>query len=560
MSRFIVVADSHIRLPDDGGAEYPSNALLADRNRWVVALCNRLRPDFVIHLGDVVHPLPTEPGHEQAVALAAGIYEELEAPIHFVPGNHDIGDKPDSLVAVPAVADAHYEVFERYWGRPFGSFDHGDGHFVLVDTPVLGSGLEREQALREWLERDLEAAAAKRVFVFTHYPPFVTEAEEAEHYDNLAPEPRGWLLGLCRRYGVEAVFSGHVHNHLVNRHEGTDFHVLPATGFVRPDYSETAAIAPERESGRNEPAKLGIYVVELGDADHRVRPVRTFGAVAGTGPIDPEVLAGGGWACPVGVTFRHGWAALHDLPAEGLDEFRRKTVRDDYSLLALREARIDRVRIPVGDVLAEPGRRRVAGLAAQGIRFTVFSAGAPDPATRAAIEALAGLIERWEVILPPEQWDLLPAGSPVPVAAAPIVPIGGPDHHFVAHGFDPGDPLPDLPCEEMVFRADWPDPIAPAFAGAAASAASAGKQAVVVVRSPRAAEAEVFDDDDAVAAWAVAAVRAARQHPGVEVFLDTFMDHDRGYYRRHGLIDRRSDPRPALYALIEASAGRPDGS
>ena len=27
------------------------------------------------------------------------------------------------------------------------------------------------------------------------------------------------------------------------------------------------------------------------------------------------------------------------------------------------------------------------------------------------------------------------------------------------------------------------------------------------------------------------------------VFIDTFVDHDRGYYPRHGLLDRRSNPR-----------------
>ena len=60
MFRFAVVSDSHIRFPDDGTVEYPSNTLTADRNRFVVDLCNRLRPEFVIHLGDIVHPLPTD--------------------------------------------------------------------------------------------------------------------------------------------------------------------------------------------------------------------------------------------------------------------------------------------------------------------------------------------------------------------------------------------------------------------------------------------------------------------------------------------------------------------
>jgi hypothetical protein len=33
------------------------------------------------------------------------------------------------------------------------------------------------------------------------------------------------------------------------------------------------------------------------------------------------------------------------------------------------------------------------------------------------------------------------------------------------------------------------------------------------------------------------------------VFLDTFVDHDRGYYPRHGLLDRRYNPRPGYYVL-----------
>jgi hypothetical protein len=42
----------------------------------------------------------------------------------------------------------------------------------------------------------------------------------------------------------------------------------------------------------------------------------------------------------------------------------------------------------------------------------------------------------------------------------------------------------------------------------------------------------------------------------VAVFLDGFMDHDRSYYPRHGLIDRRYNPRRALYQLISEAYGR----
>jgi len=553
MFRFLVIADSHIRFPDDGADEYPSNALMADRNRYVVNLCNRLDPEFVVHLGDIVHPLPTEGGHEEAVRLSVEIYDGLDAPIHFVAGNHDIGDKPDSLVAVPPVAEEHYGVFEAYWGRPFGSFQHARCHFVIVDTPVLGSGLKREAAQRSWLEQDLAGAVGKRTFVFTHYPPFVQDAGESEHYDNLAAPAREWLLDLCRDHGVEAVFSGHVHNFITNRHHDTDLYVLPSTGFVRPDYSEMAAIAPERERGRDEPAKLGVFVVEVTEDGHFIQPIRTHGLTSGKGPIDPAVLASPGWRSPVGVTLRHGWAATHDLPTEGLDEFRRKTVRNDYPLLALREARIDRVRIPIGDVLTSERSRRVRDLAAQGMRFTVSSAGVPDPQTLVAIEELSDVIGRWELILPADALTRIPR-SPVPLAVAPIVPIGGPGHHFVSHGFDPFGDVPDLRCDELVFRIGWDRPVEEGVEAGVTAAAQAGKGAVVNLQLPRNGEAVPFTDDDAVAARVVEAVRSARSHPDAVIFLDTFMDHDRGYYPRHGLIDRRFDPRPALYALITEAA------
>ena len=48
----------------------------------------------------------------------------------------------------------------------------------------------------------------------------------------------------------------------------------------------------------------------------------------------------------------------------------------------------------------------------------------------------------------------------------------------------------------------------------------------------------------------------ARRHPLVELLLDTFMDIDRGYFVRHGLVDRRSNWRPAGSALARARAAQ----
>ncbi len=53
--KFTVIADTHIRLPDyaeEGG--YPTNRLSNDRAKNIVQCLNKIKPDFVIHLGNLV--------------------------------------------------------------------------------------------------------------------------------------------------------------------------------------------------------------------------------------------------------------------------------------------------------------------------------------------------------------------------------------------------------------------------------------------------------------------------------------------------------------------------
>jgi predicted phosphodiesterase len=571
--RFLVVADSHIRFPDDDIATYPSNALMIDRNRRVVEMCNDLDAAFVVHLGDIVHPLPVEDAHSSAVQLAAELYSDLNIPIHFVAGNHDVGDKPDAMVAVPAVAEDNYGIFEHYWGSSYRSFDVDTCHFVILDTPVLNSGLEREAAQRAWVEQDLAKAAAEgqRIFVFTHYPPFVRTADEDEHYDNLGEPARDWLLGLLEQHDIEAVFSGHVHNFLYNRHGGTDMYVLPSTGFVRPDYSELAAIAPESEWGRDDPAKLGFFVVEVDEDEHRVRPVRTHGAVDCGAPLPAlvdEVVAAG-WRCPVGVTIRHGWMSSVDFPTSGLDEFRRKTVRNDSVLPALWESRIEQLRVPVADIADSAQLARLHHLQDRGMAFTVRSAGVPDERTVTRVRAAIDVLHRWEIVLWPHQYEsalrsLVAAAVDVPIAVAPVVPLGeGEVHHFVTSGFASSDSAAVAVLAaadsagliaEFVFRIPPESEVAAALDAVAEVAALHGRGAVAVAELPRGAEATISDDDLALADWVEAVVRAAAAQPDVAVFVDGFVDHDRSYYPHIGLVDRRFNPRPALERLIMTSA------
>lgn len=549
MIRLAVVADSHFHPPGvPTQAAWASDARFNDRNRAVVERLRRARPERVVHLGDVPHPVPGLPEHEAALAVAREAYAALGAPLHVVPGNHDVGDKPHPWAPAPSVSDAKHERFRQAWGAPWWVVEHRGLRLVGVDTPVLNSGLALEAEQWAWLERVLDGGA--RTFVFLHYPPFLLAPDEPEHYDNVAEPARGRLLRLFAAARVEAVFCGHVHHPFWNRHDGVDYYLLPSTAFVRPEYAELGRVGPADEFGRDDTDRLGFCLLHVGDDGHRVEWVRTEGATAAPvdGPSEPPSAPD----CPVGLTLRHAWDAVLDLPADGLEPFRRKQARNDLVLLATWELGARVLRLPFDDLRRPATRERLRCLRRWGQRAVLFSAEPLTEADRALVAEHRDSVVAVEQIVPRAWLD-----RPLPPLAVPtwVAPLGrGPTEtgryfsHFSAHGFRPDDA--DLPRatagDGLVFRCEGDeDPLA-----IAAAVAGLPRAAMLLVLVPRAGEAAVADDDDAVTRTAERAFAAARAFPHLSVVLDTTVDHDRGYFPRHGLLDRRGNPRPAFRRLV----------
>jgi hypothetical protein len=261
--------------------------------------------------------------------------------------------------------------------------------------------------------------------------------------------------------------------------------------------------------------------------------------------LDVEIVRGvperpeGRSVCPLVFDLRHAWDAVQDVPYGNLDEFVRKSARNDLVVMALWELGAGRVRVPVGDLVER--RARMEKLAAKGMRFVVFSVGDPT-GVRALVEGAAALLEGWEVVAP---WrhrnEVERALEGVTVRTWLSVTGGGvarfgPDpryfSHFRPHGFEPGEARPDRPC---VVRGP-------------PEAARPGD--LLRLETPRLGEGEMFVDDDALGEWIVAAADVAQGHPELTVVVDTLVDHDRGYFPRIGLLDRRCLPRPAYDHLL----------
>lgn len=209
--RFVVWPDTHVRLGKNG-VTAPTRAMLS-------SVLHNIRPDFVIHTGDMIsiRQKKSENGNAEAmwrVFYSAIHYPLLKAGIPFFPtaGNHDVYNARG--------------VYRDYWRKrknlgfqvsgPEGyagyySFRYGDAHFVSLYAPGTRSLPDRWNQMA-WLREDLKKAREKNltpIFVFSHSPLFCPKM------DRRCDEDRGWLdddelSKLLAKHKV-TFLSGHMH-------------------------------------------------------------------------------------------------------------------------------------------------------------------------------------------------------------------------------------------------------------------------------------------------------------------------------------------------------------
>jgi 3',5'-cyclic AMP phosphodiesterase CpdA len=574
---FAVVADTHVNQEEGkASSDFAVNRLSNARNRFVIHEINRAAPAFVLHLGDIVHPTPIHPGYATAAAAFHALAAELQCPLYLTPGNHDVGDKPGDWLPVPSVNDDFLSLYRQHFGEHYYSFNANACHFVIIDAQIINSGLRCEAEQRRWLEEGLAAHSSRRIFLCSHYPPYLFDADEESHYDNIDEPGRSWLLALCARYKVEALFAGHVHNFWYHLQGETEIYLLPSTAFVRLDYSEMFRVEPAPERGRNDAPKLGFFLVEVHERGHVAHATRTFGAELAQGatpdrpiervaPVHTKSIV----QSPIGIDLRYPWAERVEVAASGaLDEFGRKAARNDYPLMSLWEMGIRRLRVPIGDLSNTETRERMRVLKRMGHEFTVYSHGLPSGSMSRVLKENIHLVETLEIIAGRREVDKLvkhvlelKATAPINVHLSKlqrqddVQHHGEPARHVIQCGFSIGEigQIHEL-LESGDARAAFDGFLFTVVRDASPSEDIAristmmqeiGKRGCAYVRLAADNPAVAMEDDLANANRVAEAAIAAFAFPDVYVLLDTFADVDRGYFPRAGLVDRKYNPRIA---------------
>ncbi len=544
--RIALFGDTHIE--PEGDPQPRSNR----RAVTVVERINRNGLELALHLGDVVHPLPSMASAEAAWQAADAILGSLRMPLEVIPGNHDIGDKPLPWLPAKSVRADWVESFEARFGPACRAIDHGPIRLLLLNAPLLNSGLDGEAMQWRQLEELLAEPGERRLFAFLHYPPYLVAADEPSTYDNLDEPGRGRLLALLADHGCEALFCGHLHHRFLDRHAGMAIYTLPATGFTRRDYVETHPLAPteDQEHGRNLATKLGFLELVIHEQGYCTRFHR----------LENDFAPPAGHA--LGVDLRHPWCEVRALPFNPpTDAFQRRRVRDDRAVLALLDLGISHARVPLDDFLDPALRSRMSFLAAcHGVRWTVFALGPLAPDVAELLSESAGMIEAVEII-----GDIGSAPPRLPVLAAPLITAhdAGGDATNLAQFTGWGLSLEALralqeelsPCVSgYVLDLPWQQPFAATARAATALAAERQWRLHVTVGLMGARPDLAVTDHEAIAARVREAAAFAARHPAHLFFLDTFESIDRGYFVRQGLIDRRGDPTPVGLALARLGA------
>lgn len=586
---FAVISDTHVN-PDEDlcNSPFPVNRRANRRLRHVVRELVQQPVDFVVHLGDLVHPVPESgAAYTQAADAYHRIMAELSVPVHALPGNHDIGDTPIKGGPASPTTEPMIRAWEDAFGPQYQSFDALGIRFLLLNAQLINSGLAAEAEQRAWLTAQLENAGDMRKILCLHHPAYLMTPDERDHYDNTNQPGRGWLLDLLREHQVEAMFSGHAHNFWYDRFGETDYYLAPATSFVRQDYSEMLRAVPpgDSEFGRDDRAKLGYFLVTVYEQGHVVRMVRTDGAEIGIDDPSPAPApaiqapdARAGVRPLLGFDLRQNWAEVTEVPPSGgLDEFDRKPVRNDYPLLALQEMGVGHVRIPLHDLLDPARRARLGALTHLGFRITLFSYGVPDAAALELISACADQLSDWEITL---DWPDLDAALPAleqarARAGLPLylsrmrtkddIKQAGTYFHVINHGFSVSDHaqldrLSGSVFDGVVFRLGRGDPVAETLQQAEAAATRAGLRASVHLRMGGDNPAEPVLDPEGSAERLVQAMVTAATLQNTRVVRDTLISVDRGYFVRQGMIDRCCNPTgllnvvKTLHALLAEAA------
>lgn len=258
---FLHISDLHIAA-EEGRRQHGADT--AAILRQAIPMMNALQPDFIVASGDLISD-----ESEESYRRLQALLQPVEAPIHFLVGNHD------DRAAFRRVFRAH----EAPTADPVcETFDRGRFRFLLLDSVLPGKeeGYLGPEQLR-WLQTELAAYPSVPTWIFLHHQPLPIYIRWLDVLGLQNQEE--FLSVLARHPQVETVCYGHVHQVRRFRYRGVLFLSVPALAFQFSSVSQELEIAPEPPGFRRVEIRGGERRHWLHFLDGRVVPDPALPAV-----------------------------------------------------------------------------------------------------------------------------------------------------------------------------------------------------------------------------------------------------------------------------------------
>lgn len=206
---FALFTDVHLNPNDGKNSEEGLRKALRDAKARKV--------DFIWFGGDNVEtdrfPKEDENAANALHARFRQIVDESGMECHFTIGNHDRfyfreGQKDES----------GYQLFEKYFGPSYHSFDHKGIHFIALNSmdPDKEGNYSIGAEQMEWLQKDLRSVGEKTPIIVSlhvpmlslYYPVVEGNFKGLDMISNTKP-----LFELLKSYDLRLVLQGHQHIH-----------------------------------------------------------------------------------------------------------------------------------------------------------------------------------------------------------------------------------------------------------------------------------------------------------------------------------------------------------
>ncbi len=184
---------------------------------------NRLKPAFVVITGDLVNDGKDTEQINEFKRITAKI--DANIPVWLLPGNHDVGNSPDSLSLA---------AYKKQYGYDRFAFHHHTTLFIGINSSLIKAGTPGfEQEQERWLKKQLaKSRKYSQVILFTHYPFFLRDIEEEENYSTISPAKRKHYFDRFTARKVKAIFAGHLHHNSVASYNGIE--VVATSALSKP--------------------------------------------------------------------------------------------------------------------------------------------------------------------------------------------------------------------------------------------------------------------------------------------------------------------------------------